>query len=171
MAEEAADGKAASTCCVHGRRRKQTVEMLLFLLPGEYQAMKRPATNQIRRMSRLALSRLPLATAIHFACFAPVYADADPQDTTPPPAAAPTPGERTQGLETITVTAQKRTENAQDVPISIDVLSGETLKQMNVANTVGVLKLLPSVSYTTFGPGFGQIYMRGVVSGGDGNHT
>jgi outer membrane receptor protein involved in Fe transport len=50
-------------------------------------------------------------------------------------------------------------------------LSGETLKQMNVANTVGVLKLLPSVSYTTFGPGFGQIYMRGVVSGGDGNHT
>jgi len=34
-----------------------------------------------------------------------------------------------------------------------------------------VLKLLPSVSYTTAGPGFGQIYMRGVASGGDGNHS
>ena len=42
---------------------------------------------------------------------------------------------------------------------------------MNVQNTVQVLKLLPSVSYTTAGPGFGQIYMRGVASGGDGNHS
>jgi len=132
--------------------------------------MKRPATNEFRRISRIALARLPLATAIHFACFAPAFADADPQQD-PTEAPAPTPGERTQGLETITVTAQKRTENAQDVPISIDVISGDMLKQMNVANTVGVLKLLPSVAYTTFGPGFGQIYMRGVVSGGDGNHS
>src|SRR4029079_14041430 len=61
--------------------------------------------------------------------------------------------------------------NLQDVPISIDVLSGDKLNQMNVQNTVQVLKLLPSVAYTTFGPGFGQIHMRGVVSGGDGNHS
>jgi len=37
--------------------------MLLYLLPGEFQTMKRPATNEFRRISRIALARLPLATA------------------------------------------------------------------------------------------------------------
>jgi outer membrane receptor protein involved in Fe transport len=129
--------------------------------------------STFRRISRLTLTRLPLAAAIHFACFAPVFADADAQQT-PAPAQgtdnSDTPA-KTHELDTITVTAQKRTENVQEVPISIDVLSGDKLSQMNVENTVGVLKLLPSVSYTTAGPGFGQIYMRGVASGGDGNHS
>ena len=33
------------------------------------------------------------------------------------------------------------------------------------------VKFLPSVSYQTAGPGFAQVYMRGVASGGDGNHS
>ena len=33
------------------------------------------------------------------------------------------------------------------------------------------MKFLPSVSYQTLGPGFAQVYMRGVASGGDGNHS
>src|SRR5580765_6998487 len=131
--------------------------------------MNKPTTSNFRRISRLTLTRLPLAAAVHMACFAPAFADADPQQEAP--ADTSSTGQRTQGLETITVTAQKRTESAQDVPISLDVISGDTLTQMNVQNTVQVLKLLPSVSYTTAGPGFGQIYMRGVASGGDGNHS
>src|SRR5512143_3887792 len=124
--------------------------------------MKKPNTSTLRRMSRLTLTRLPLAAAVQMACFAPAFADADPQQ--PAPAGASSTEQKTQGLETITVTAQKRTESAQDVPISLDVLSGDKLAEMNVQNTVQVLKLLPSVSYTTLGPGFGQIYMRGVAS-------
>ena len=31
---------------------------------------------------------------------------------------------------------------------------------------VDYVKYLPSVSFTTSGPGFGQVYMRGVASGG-----
>jgi len=137
--------------------------------------MKKPTTSNLRRISRLTLTRLPLAAAVHLACFSPAFAeaaaeaDADAQQA--PPAAQGTDSEQRHELDTITVTAQKRTENLQDVPISIDVLSGDKLTQMNVQNTVQVLKLLPSVSYTTAGPGFGQIYMRGVASGGDGNHT
>ncbi len=135
--------------------------------------MKKPTTSTLRRISRLTLTRLPLAAAVHMACFAPAFADAaaDADAQQSPPATQGADSEQKHELDTITVTAQKRTENLQDVPISIDVLSGDKLSQMNVQNTVQVLKLLPSVSYTTAGPGFGQIYMRGVASGGDGNHS
>ena len=137
--------------------------------------MKKPTTSNFRRISRLTLTRLPLAAAVHLACFSPVFADAaadaDADAQQAPPPTQPAESEQRHELDTITVTAQKRTENLQDVPISIDVLSGDKLTQMNVQNTVQVLKLLPSVSYTTAGPGFGQIYMRGVASGGDGNHS
>ena len=133
-------------------------------------------TSTLRRISRTTLTRLPLAAAVHLACFAPAFAnaDADAQQAAPPAQPADSTdnsAQKSHELDTITVTAQKRTENVQEVPISIDVLSGDKLSQMNVQNTVQVLKLLPSVSYTTAGPGFGQIYMRGVASGGDGNHS
>ncbi|MBS0570108.1 MAG: hypothetical protein JSS28_05840, partial [Proteobacteria bacterium] len=70
-------------------------------------------------------ARLPLAAAIHLACFAPVYAlDADQNQTTAPASTDTAKAKKdSHELQTITVTAQKRTENAQDVPISMDVLS------------------------------------------------
>ncbi|WP_454717706.1 TonB-dependent receptor [Caulobacter segnis] len=77
----------------------------------------------------------------------------------------------TTALEEVVVTAQKRSENLQDVPVSIQALGGEKLEQLQVASFVDYVKYLPSVSFTTSGPGFGQVYMRGVASGGDGNHS
>lgn len=74
-------------------------------------------------------------------------------------------------LEQVVVTAQKRSENLQDVPVSIQALGGEKLEQLQVGAFVDYVKYLPSVSFTTSGPGFGQVYMRGVASGGDGNHS
>lgn len=74
-------------------------------------------------------------------------------------------------LEEVVVTAQKRSENLQDVPVSIQALGGEKLEQLQVSAFVDYVKFLPSVSFTTSGPGFGQVYMRGVASGGDGNHS
>ena len=74
-------------------------------------------------------------------------------------------------LEAVTVTAQKREENLQKVPISLQVLDSQRLDDLNVTNFEDYVKYLPSVSYQTFGPGFAQIYMRGVASGGDGNHS
>jgi outer membrane receptor protein involved in Fe transport len=131
--------------------------------------MKTQASNRARRFGRAALSRLPLATAIHFACFAPAFADADPQ---PPPApTSDTTATKSSELETITVTAQKRTENAQDVPISMDVISSDKLREMNVSDFQDYVKLLPAVSTQQFSPGFSQVYMRGVASGSNGNHS
>ena len=51
-------------------------------------------------------------------------------------------------LDTATVTAQKRTENLQDVPISIQVLGNQKLTEMNVSDFDDYAKLLPSLSYT-----------------------
>ncbi|HRE34883.1 MAG TPA: hypothetical protein PK217_07405, partial [Sphingopyxis terrae] len=47
----------------------------------------------------------------------------------------------------IVVTAQKREENLQDVPISIQALGTRKLDQLNVANFQDFSKLLPSVAF------------------------
>ncbi len=119
------------------------------------------------------VARLPLAAAIHLACFAPAFAvDAD-QNQAPATASADNAKAKKDSheLQTITVTAQKRTENAQDVPISMDVLSTDTLQQMNVADMHDYVKLLPSVAIQSLYLGFSQVYMRGVASGSNGNHS
>ncbi len=72
------------------------------------------------------------------------------------------------GLEEIIVTAQKRVEDAQKVPISIQVLGGEKLEQLQVSNFEDYAKFLPSMSFQTLGPGQAQIYFRG-ISGGYSN--
>src|SRR5437870_4647914 len=77
----------------------------------------------------------------------------------------------TGGLEEVVVTAQKRTENLQDVPISVTALSTEKLEQLGVQNFDDYVKYLPSVAYQTTGPGFARVYMRGVASGDNGNHS
>jgi outer membrane receptor protein involved in Fe transport len=73
--------------------------------------------------------------------------------------------------QVIVVTAQKRAENIEDVPISMIALGDEKLKQLNVSEFQDYAKLLPSVTFQALSPGLENIYMRGVVSGGDGNHS
>jgi iron complex outermembrane recepter protein len=71
----------------------------------------------------------------------------------------------------IIVTAQKREESLQNVPISIQALGGAKLDEHQVSSFDDYAKLLPSVSFQSFGPGQSQIYFRGVTSGGDGQHN
>ncbi|MBV9371653.1 MAG: TonB-dependent receptor, partial [Alphaproteobacteria bacterium] len=71
----------------------------------------------------------------------------------------------------IVVTAQKREENLQDVPISIQALGTQRLEELNVSNFNDYTKLTPSVSFQTSSPGTTNVYIRGVASGGDGNHS
>jgi outer membrane receptor protein involved in Fe transport len=73
--------------------------------------------------------------------------------------------------EEIVVTAQKRTENLQDVPISIQVLGDTKLQELGISGFDDYVNFLPSVSYTSNGPGQAMIYMRGVSDGGDGNFS
>jgi outer membrane receptor protein involved in Fe transport len=84
----------------------------------------------------------------------------------------------TNTLEEVVVTAQKRTENLQNVPVSIEVLSGAQLEQLDVVGLDGYVKYSPSISYSrgqgqggNGQPGSSHIYMRGVVSGANENHS
>ncbi|HVI25023.1 MAG TPA: TonB-dependent receptor [Xanthomonadaceae bacterium] len=140
-----------------------------------------------RKTPRRPLARLPLAVAIYLACGSlawaqdasqPPPAAGDAQDAQPAqPAPAAKQGEGTATLETITVTAQKRAENMQKVPISIQAISEAKLTEQDVQSFDDYVKLLPSVSFGTAGggvfsgPGFAQVYMRGVASGDNGNHS
>jgi iron complex outermembrane receptor protein len=73
------------------------------------------------------------------------------------------------GIQEITVTAQRRTENMQNVPIAIQALTAETLTQLNVATFDDFVKYVPNVTAAMNGPGQGDIYMRGLSIGGGGN--
>jgi len=74
-------------------------------------------------------------------------------------------------LEEIIVTAQKREQNLQEVPISIKVLDAQTLENLNIMRFDDYVRHMPNVSYQAAGPSQAQIYMRGVSDGGDGNFS
>ena len=81
--------------------------------------------------------------------------------------------ERT-AIEEIVVTAQKRSENLQDVPISIQALGNKSLRELNLQNFKEYAALLPSVAITPSlgaGSSFTQVYMRGIATAGDGQAT
>ncbi len=78
----------------------------------------------------------------------------------------------TSSSDEIVVTAQKRSESLQDVPISIQALPTEKLDELNVANITDFAALLASVSFQNGTSNGGtNIYIRGVASGSDGNHS
>jgi iron complex outermembrane receptor protein len=54
-------------------------------------------------------------------------------------------------LEEITVTAQRRTENAQDVPISLTVFSATEIEQQNFQGVENYFAETPNVSFTSEG--------------------
>jgi len=66
----------------------------------------------------------------------------------------------------IVVTANKRAENIQKVPISMQALGTDTLEQHQVQSFDDYTKLLPSVSYQSYGPSQQQLTFRGVATGG-----
>src|SRR5207302_3636194 len=82
------------------------------------------------------------------------------------------------GLEEVVVTAPTRAENLQNVPLSITAIGTEKLDELHIAKFDDYVKYLPSVSFQcsasgggASGPGFTRIFMRGVSSGDNGNHS
>src|SRR5579862_6434762 len=65
-------------------------------------------------------------------------------------------------IQEIVVTAQRRAENMQDVPITIQALTSETIQQLNVATFDDFVKYLPNVTSASSGPGQSVIFMRGL---------
>ncbi len=103
------------------------------------------------------LSRTPVATAVLLALSSPSLM-----------------AQETTALGEVIVTAQKRSESLQNVPISIDAIGQEKLEELNIQNFKDYVQFLPSVSTQPSigaGSGFNAVYMRGIATGGDGQAT
>ena len=68
-------------------------------------------------------------------------------------------------VETIVVTASKRDESIQNVPIAMSALTGAQLEQINAVRFEDYASTIPSLSYTTERPGETQVTLRGITSG------
>jgi iron complex outermembrane recepter protein len=86
--------------------------------------------------------------------------------TTPTSSTAAAPA-----IQEVTVTAQRRTENVQNVPIAIQAFTAETLQELNVETFDELMKYLPNVSGSSVGPGQTQIFMRGLSTGDQGTQS
>ncbi len=82
--------------------------------------------------------------------------------------ASPQNSNSSDQLQTITVTAQRRVQNMQDVPITIQAITSSTLTQLNATTFDQVLKFLPNVTIAGTGPGQNNIYMRGLSTSNAG---
>ncbi|MGF1454506.1 MAG: TonB-dependent receptor [Alphaproteobacteria bacterium] len=67
-------------------------------------------------------------------------------------------------IEQIVVTATKREESSQDVPVAVTAVSGETLDDLNIGNFDDYLRYLPNVTAGGRGPGQSTIYIRGLAT-------
>ena len=65
-------------------------------------------------------------------------------------------------LQQVIVTANRREENLQNVPITIQVLTGETLAKLNAKTFDDFVSYLPGVTAHGVGPGQNDIYVRGL---------
>jgi outer membrane receptor protein involved in Fe transport len=71
-------------------------------------------------------------------------------------------------LEEVVVTATKRTESAQDIPITIQALGEDTLEDLGIGNFKDYIKNLAGVTSGGRGPGRNEIFIRGVSTGKGG---
>jgi iron complex outermembrane recepter protein len=119
------------------------------------------------RSARRVLKAVPLASAVLAAmpvalAQAPATAQEQTADT----------------LSEVIVSAEKRTENLQSVPLSITAINSQTLDDLHINNFDDYLKFLPSVTAQgggagggASGPGFGHVIMRGISSDATFNHS
>jgi iron complex outermembrane receptor protein len=116
----------------------------------------KPATIRLASRSKLALAiaaALSSAAGMHGV---PARAANASSDTT---------------LEEVLVTARKRTENLQDVPISIDVFTAKDLQNLAISQFEDYATLTPSISFISAGPGTQTLVMRGVSDGSNPKYS
>ncbi len=67
-------------------------------------------------------------------------------------------------LEPITVTATRRSESLQDVPISIAAIGGVEIAQRNLVSMTDFLRTVPGVNQLELGAGQSEIIIRGIAA-------
>jgi iron complex outermembrane receptor protein len=126
-------------------------------------------------ISCAALALLSGSAGVAFAADAPAAdapvataADSGAAQATAATAAA---GPAASSVGEVIVTAQRRNESIQKVPLTIQAFSGQDLSKLNITTFDDILKYTPNVTYGNNGPGQGSIFMRGLSAGFAGNQS
>ncbi len=73
-------------------------------------------------------------------------------------------GTANAAIEEIVVTATKTAQSAQDIGVSVQAVTGDTLKELGVETFDKYVQYLPNVTQQGRGPGRSEIYIRGVAT-------
>ena len=120
-----------------------------------------PTRNKIAHAIFCALAALTFASAHASEASDATTAAADPQQGKPADANADT----SASLETVTVTANKRSESLQKVAMSISAIDGKDMTNAGSQNFTDLISSVPSLGIFKTGSGRSQIIMRGVNAG------
>ncbi len=74
-------------------------------------------------------------------------------------------------LGELIVTANRRSENIQAVPMAIQDIDAKLIRQLNINNFNDYVKFMPNVNFQSAAPNTTTIYMRGASDGGNANHS
>jgi len=74
-------------------------------------------------------------------------------------------------VDIITVTAQKREESLQDVPLSIQAIDNTQIENLGIDSFEDIVAFAPSVSFVSERPGTQNLFMRGIADGSNPNRT
>lgn len=79
----------------------------------------------------------------------------------------PTQAEENRTLDVITVTARRREESLQDVPVSVSIVSAEALARQGITATTDLDQIVPNLQFTSYGTLTGnnssaQVFIRGI---------
>src|SRR3546814_18780275 len=75
---------------------------------------------------------------------------------------APEPRASSGDSGEIVVTAQRREERLQDVPLSISAVSGDALEKAGTSNIAGLATFTPSLTYAEFNASAPNTYIPGL---------
>ncbi|MDP9422101.1 MAG: TonB-dependent receptor [Pseudomonadota bacterium] len=117
----------------------------------------------MRRTSQTSL--IALATACAFTAATPAFAQATGDADQPAADATQPQADASEGVADIVVTATRRSENLQDIPISVATIDDETLAAINAggADIRGLSGRVPSLNIeSSFGRTFPRFYIRGL---------
>ena len=107
------------------------------------------ATAWASSLKRVGVQLLFLAAMVHGAA----------GQTTSDPA-------KSNNVENLVVTAEKRASTVQSAPLSITALSGKQLQAQGITTINQIVEAVPGISMRTSGPGQTELEMRGMSSSG-----
>src|SRR3569623_2214651 len=114
----------------------------------------------------VTMKKYELLAASAIALFAALPATAQ---TTPAPAATPAPTASDDYSNDVVVTATKREQTLQDVPISVAVTGAQTVEQAHIVDLIDLQSVVPSLMVTQFqSAGQTNFTIRG-IGNGNGN--